>query len=137
MDMANTNGTKTALADMEALRRINYRPEEDSPACAKDCFACTDGKCCILTDNDFGERECPFYKTWDRVKREQRAGLERLVALGKYEFIEKNESILAALGIFALLDDDVQQMAAELEMFEETDLRECIAETEKEEEWID
>ncbi len=137
MDMANTGKTNTALAGTEEYRRLNYQPDEQSPACAKDCFACTGGKCCILKDNDFGERECPFCKTWDMVKQEQRASLERLVESGRYELIEKYESVLAALGIFALLDDDVQQMTEELGLFEEEDLRELLAETEKEEEWLD
>ena len=155
MDMANKRKTKTALADMEELRRLNYQPDEQSPACIKDCFACTDGKCCILKDNDFGDHECPFCKTWDRLKQEQRAGLERLVENGRYGPIEKYESVLAGLGIFALLDDDVQQVTGELELFEEEDLRDFLAEedqrdlhkeedlrdlleeTEKEEEWLD
>lgn len=39
------------------------------PNCNReDCFACKDGKCELLTDNDFGKRECPFYKTEEEVK---------------------------------------------------------------------
>ena len=137
MDMANEGKPQTALADMEELRKLNYQPDDASPVCARDCFACTDGRCCILKDNDFGGREGPFCKTWDKAKQEQRAGLERLVESGRYELIEKYDSVLAALGIFALLDDDVQQMTEELGLFEEEDLRELLAETEKEEEWLD
>ena len=34
------------------------------PPCSRtDCFACDNERCTILTNNDFGERECPFYKT--------------------------------------------------------------------------
>ena len=103
--MANVKKASTVLADMEALRKLNYRPDEKSPECGRDCFACTDGKCCILADTQFGETGCPFYKTWEKAKAEQRASLEHLVVLGKYKLIEKYESVLAALGIFALLDD--------------------------------
>ena len=28
----------------------------------KDCFANKDGKCICLGDNDFGSKDCPFYK---------------------------------------------------------------------------
>lgn len=135
--MANVKKASTVLADMEALRKLNYRPDEKSPECGRDCFACTDGKCCILADTQFGETGCPFYKTWEKAKAEQRASLEHLVVLGKYKLIEKYESVLAALGIFALLDDETQAMDDELKVFEEDDLRELLAEREKEEEWLE
>lgn len=33
------------------------------PICKrKDCLACEDGKCIALNNNNFGSRECPFYK---------------------------------------------------------------------------
>ena len=35
------------------------------------CFAYDKGKCELLTDNDFGERECPFYKTKAQVAKEK------------------------------------------------------------------
>lgn len=37
----------------------------------KDCFANRDGACACLKNNDFGRRDCPFYKTADAVKKEQ------------------------------------------------------------------
>ena len=41
--------------------KIIYNDYE--PPCVRsDCFACSNGRCTILTSNDFGERECPFYK---------------------------------------------------------------------------
>ena len=135
--MADTGKNKTALADMEELRRLNYRPDKKSPVCGMDCFACVDGRCSILTDNDFGDCGCSFRKTWEQAKSEQRAGLERLVEIGRYELIEKYESVLAALGIFALLDDDAQAMSDELDQFEQNDLRELLTEMEQEVEWVD
>lgn len=42
------------------------------PPCNVDeCFACENGLCLILTSNDFGKRECPFFKTAEQVEREQ------------------------------------------------------------------
>ena len=40
---------------------MNKRAEYP-PCPRKDCRACYDGLCMVLNDNDFGERECPFYK---------------------------------------------------------------------------
>jgi hypothetical protein len=42
--------------------------QKTEPACNReDCFACVDGKCVLLNNNDFGKRECPFYKTNDKI----------------------------------------------------------------------
>lgn len=36
-----------------------------------DCFANRDGVCTCLKDNDFGGRDCPFYKPADTVQGDQ------------------------------------------------------------------
>ena len=36
-----------------------------------DCFALSDGRCVCLSENDFGEKDCPFYKPGDESTREQ------------------------------------------------------------------
>ena len=42
---------------------------DERPRCLRtECFANYGDRCSCLTDNDFGRRECPFFKT-----REQRA----------------------------------------------------------------
>lgn len=39
------------------------------PVCsAVNCFANTNGYCQILSDNDFGERSCPFFKKGKKIK---------------------------------------------------------------------
>ena len=38
----------------------------------EDCFANSGGVCTCLKDNDFGGRDCPFYKPADTVLEEQR-----------------------------------------------------------------
>ena len=46
---------------MEFENKIIYSDYE--PPCERSgCFACENGRCKILINNDFGERECPFYK---------------------------------------------------------------------------
>lgn len=37
-----------------------------------DCFANSGGVCTCLKDNDFGGRDCPFYKPADTVREKQR-----------------------------------------------------------------
>lgn len=42
-----------------------------NPVCKKeplDCFGLVNGKCAILRNTDFGDRECPFYKPAERPK---------------------------------------------------------------------
>lgn len=42
------------------------------PICNReDCFACDGSKCTLLTENDFGDRECPFFKTNEQVAKEK------------------------------------------------------------------
>lgn len=56
---------------------------QNAPGCDKhECFACIDGKCIALTDNNFGERDCPFYKTRARLDLEER---ERKIRAEKQE----------------------------------------------------
>ncbi len=121
----------SAAADLEELRRLIYQPEKDSPACGEaECFACREGKCCILTDSNFGDRPCPFRKTWDQVVREQKTGLEKLILNGRYDLIQKYRKVLADLGIFLMQDDDVQEMFKELDLFAEADMKNLLDEME-------
>ena len=44
---------------------------KDFPSCSKaDCAACNNGRCIALISNDFGGRECPFYKTKEQNEKE-------------------------------------------------------------------
>lgn len=56
---------------------------QQHPDCLReDCFGCDRGRCHVLVDNDFGERECPFFKTTDQYQADRRASRERLKAIG-------------------------------------------------------
>jgi hypothetical protein len=37
-----------------------------------DCFANSHGKCICLSDNDFGDKDCPFYKNREKRNMELR-----------------------------------------------------------------
>ena len=41
-----------------------------------DCFANRGGVCTCLKDNDFGGRDCPFYKPADTGREDRRRGKE-------------------------------------------------------------
>lgn len=52
------------------------------PKCGNNkCFACEDGKCRALIDNDFGNKPCPFFKTRAQLAREERRRAERGIVL--------------------------------------------------------
>lgn len=61
------------------------------PRCthAPGCFACSDGRCRILKSTSFGDKPCPFYKTQEQADSENARAMERLVAEGRYDLIEK------------------------------------------------
>lgn len=43
------------------------------PPCNMDkCFACENGHCRVLIDNDFRGRTCPFFKTKKQLKLEEK-----------------------------------------------------------------
>lgn len=46
----------------------------DKPICDKhsDCFANHGGRCVCLINNDFGSKDCPFYKGRKRYEEEKR-----------------------------------------------------------------
>lgn len=42
------------------------------PLCVMvECFACEQNHCVILTNNEFGYRSCPFFKTKEQVAEEK------------------------------------------------------------------
>lgn len=42
------------------------------PICNReDCFACEGGQCVVLTNTNFGDRECPFFKTKEQAEKEK------------------------------------------------------------------
>lgn len=53
------------------------------PICkAAECAAYEGGRCIVLTDNDFGGRKCPFFKTREQVAKEKDICEKRLAEIG-------------------------------------------------------
>ncbi len=52
---------------------------EEFPVCDRsDCFGCEEGHCIVLINNNFGERNCPFFKTNEQVEKELAYCAERM-----------------------------------------------------------
>ena len=48
-----------------------YYVPKDISCKKKDCFANVKGTCSILTDTNFGKRECPFFKPKKDEKQQE------------------------------------------------------------------
>ena len=53
-----------------------------------DCASCVFGYCTLLEDVDFGERDCPFYKSKAQFQKDFDASIERLKAIGRMDLIQ-------------------------------------------------
>lgn len=59
---------------------------KNCPICnMTECFGCEDGHCIVLTKKNFGERECPFFKTREQVAEEKEYCRNRLAEIRKGE----------------------------------------------------
>ena len=70
------------------------------PVCGlhRDCFANKAGRCICLSGNDFGKKDCPFYKNRIEAENEQRICRERLISAGKDYLLDEYESRGKAIG---------------------------------------
>lgn len=60
---------------------VDYRK---FPVCdVTECFGCEDGHCIVLIEKNFGERECPFFKTREQVAEEKEYCRNRLADIRK------------------------------------------------------
>lgn len=54
---------------------MSNKIEDEKPRCLRsECFANYGDRCACLADNDFGDRDCPFYKS-KRQLADERAAL--------------------------------------------------------------
>ena len=49
-------------------KKTSYCKAIDPPCSRTDCFACENKSCRILSDNNFRERGCPFFKTREKFR---------------------------------------------------------------------
>ena len=56
--------------------------KDKGPTCNKvECGANEDGFCVCLLNNNFGKRECPFFKTKEQCEKEKAYCQERLATI--------------------------------------------------------
>ena len=72
-----------------------------------------------LADNDFGGRDCPFYKNRTINMEQRRAGLKRLIRTGRSDLLHKYRKSFEALGLFDVPDAYTAQAIKELEQYSE------------------
>lgn len=59
---------------------------QECPVCSKAmCFAHSGGRCVLLINNNFGDKECPFYKTSEQIEKDKAYCEKRLASLNKTE----------------------------------------------------
>jgi len=54
-----------------------------------DCAAYYKGLCVCLSNNGFGGKRCPFYKTAEQVIKERNKSIDTLKRKKRYDLIEK------------------------------------------------
>ena len=124
---------KRGRRSREEMRQLQLEREEletvSFPVCTAhpDCHACRNGRCMALDRNDFGRRDCPFYKNSEINRREQREGLEKLIKMGRTDLIDKYKRTFQELGIFGMEDSFTEQATAELDRYSEAYLQELLS----------
>ena len=54
------------------MKKCQKEPARKLPGClVEECAMQKDGCCIALTDNNFGSRKCPFFKTEEQVAKEE------------------------------------------------------------------
>ena len=56
-----------AVKDLQFCHHSGYR----------DCFACKDCKCLLLSDTSFYDGPCPFYKNIQDIRRQEHANKDK------------------------------------------------------------
>jgi len=93
---------------------------KDAPSCERyRCYNCIGGKCVMLSDAEFGHRGCPFYKPFEKVRREQRASLLAMLKAGRYDLVKKYRKQYAALDVVEIGDLELEKMFYSLRIIEE------------------
>ena len=115
---------KRGRRSREEMRQLQLEGEELETVSFP---VCRNGRCMALDRNDFGRRDCPFYKNSEINRREQREGLEKLIRMGRTDLIDKYKRTFQELGIFGMPDSFTEQATAELDRYSESCLRELLS----------
>lgn len=108
-------------------------PMSKMPACTRhpDCHAYHYGHCTALYDTNFGNKDCPFYKSALLNRKEQEDCFQKLIDSGRTDLIKIYLKTLIELGIVDAADCGMEDEMAFLD-FKETCRRELLTETQME-----
>ena len=74
-----------------------------------DCHAYKDGCCQALADTDFGDRDCPFYRSKEENVREVSACVNILIRKGRTDLIDKYRPVYNALNLLGDEDEFIKE----------------------------
>lgn len=81
-----------------------------------DCHAYEDGCCQALSDTDFGDRDCPFYRSKEENVREVSACLNILIRKGRSDLIDKYRPIYISLNFLGGEDEFISSARKQMEI---------------------
>ena len=80
-----------------------------------DCHAYKDGCCQALSDTDFGDRDCPFYRSKEENVKEVSACVNILIRKGRTDLIDKYRPVYNALNLLGDEDEFISRARQRLE----------------------
>ena len=81
-----------------------------------DCFANSDGRCTALTDWNFDERDCPFYKARAVNQKEQEEIFDDLIET-RPDLLAQYSRVYVQLGLMDSIASDTDVFAAEMKKY--------------------
>ena len=109
----NSHYTKGRDMNMRIRRTVGERVASSKlPDCRferGDCHAYKDGCCQALADTDFGDRDCPFYRSKEENVREVSACINILIRKGRTDLIDKYRPVYNALSLLGDEDEFIKE----------------------------
>lgn len=111
------NMTSEATRTMGLRMRIKSDPG-GFPECQferEDCHAYQAGTCQALANTDFGDRDCPFYRSKSDNVREVSQCINILIRKGRTDLIDKYRPVYDALSLLGGEDEFIREAKKRLE----------------------
>ena len=109
----NSHYTKGRDMNMRIGRTVRERVATSRlPECRferEECHAYKDGCCQALSDTDFGDGDCPFYRSKEENVREVSACINILIRKGRTDLIDKYRPVYNALSLLGDEDEFIKE----------------------------
>jgi len=109
----NSHYTKGRDMNMRIRRTVGDRVASSKlPDCRferEECHAYKDGCCQALSDTDFGDGDCPFYRSKEENVREVSACINILIRKGRTDLIDKYRPVYNALSLLGDEDEFIKE----------------------------